>query len=71
MFLNIDEAMRDNRCRYCGSDMTDDVTPTAYLENPFCSGCIRERIDAASLMLGPIENRVVGRYLEPIRSNAG
>jgi hypothetical protein len=58
-----------NRCRYCGSDMTDSVTSISYLENPYCSSCLNERLKKAATLLGPIKNRVVGRYLEPMLLN--
>jgi hypothetical protein len=51
------------RCRYCGSDMTDAVSPVAYNENPFCGKCLPQRLADAVSRLGPTEHRTVGHYL--------
>ncbi len=50
------------RCRYCNSEMTDIVSAIGYAQNPFCHGCLDERIKNAPR--AP-ENEVVvqiGRY---------
>jgi hypothetical protein len=38
-------------CRYCGSRM--DVSTQAYAENPWCSGCLHERMEIARSEAGP------------------
>jgi hypothetical protein len=54
------------RCRFCGSDMTDSVPPLAYRENPFCVGCLPQRLSEAKERLGPTMTRVVGNYTQVI-----
>lgn len=51
------------RCRYCSREMT--VSAAAYGENPFCDGCLSERVERAADK--QIEWRTVGDYFEPIR----
>ncbi len=37
------------RCHYCLKDITREVTPQSYLENPFCEQCRSERLKKANL----------------------
>lgn len=60
---------RIRRCRHCGSDMTDTTSSSSYRENPFCGGCLEERLQNAAATLGPIRHRRVGQYIEPIQVN--
>ena len=55
------------RCRYCGSDMTRNVSSESYRENPFCAGCLNDRMGIAKNELGPIRNERHGHYLVAVR----
>ncbi len=48
------------KCRYCKNKM--DVSDRAYEENPFCSGCLHERLEKAAAGLGPGEFVFEGDY---------
>lgn len=43
---------RIRRCRYCKAEMMD-VSCESYMENPFCAGCLHERMEKANTEAGP------------------
>lgn len=57
------------KCQHCSSDMTDKVSPRAYLENPFCASCFGDRLKSAQDELGPVRNVLMGHYLAAIPLN--
>lgn len=48
-------------CRYCGGGMR--CTAEAHAENPFCSGCLKERLEIGVKERGPVEVVVIGDYV--------
>lgn len=52
------------RCKYCGSDMTDSVSAMGYMENPFCTGCLKERIEKTASERGPGHWERCGDYIQ-------
>lgn len=54
---------RLRKCRFCGTDMTDAVSPESYAANPFCDRCFRRRVREASDRLGAFDVVRVGTYL--------
>jgi hypothetical protein len=53
---------RVDRCAFCGSEMTS--SKLSRRENPFCNGCLHDRLKQAANALGPVGWRVVGDYVE-------
>lgn len=47
-------------CQHCGSEMR--CSAAAHRENPFCSGCLSERLHLAAEALGPVEVVFEGAY---------
>lgn len=43
------------------------VSARAYEENPYCGGCYDERVALATAALPPMEWRLEGDYLVPVR----
>lgn len=54
------------RCLHCETDLTDVVSPASYRENPFCCGCLSDRLEAVRRQVGLVENRQDGHYLVAI-----
>ena len=50
------------RCRFCKSDMTDDVSAAAFSSNPFCQNCVETRIQNAKSELGSFKVVQDGNY---------
>jgi len=57
-------AVPDFRCRYCDSLM--DVSAASYAENPWCAGCLHERMAKAAAENPFVGWRVEGDYMVPI-----
>jgi hypothetical protein len=58
--IRIVEVVR--RCQYCGSDMTDSVSSIGYAQNPFCAGCLDERVSRARRAPENETAELIGRY---------
>lgn len=55
---------RVRRCRYCGSDMSG-VSSGSYAENPYCQGCLDERLAKAAAEAEKEQGKLIGwRVLE-------
>jgi len=55
------EAVR--RCRYCKRDMTTTGSADSYQQNPYCSECLRERLEKANNSLVPTKWIQNGHYI--------
>ena len=55
------------KCRHCSSPMK--VSAASYAENPWCSGCLHERLALAADENPVLGWRIEGDYLVPIRGN--
>lgn len=55
------------RCRYCNAPMK--VSCRAYAENPFCVGCLNERMEKAAAENPLVGWRMEGDYMIPIRKD--
>lgn len=53
---------RIQRCRYCGREIR--CAPLVYEQNPFCTVCLRERINAAKPP-GAVGWKTEGHYVIP------
>jgi hypothetical protein len=51
------------RCKYCRSDMTDEVSSDSYQQNPYCHRCDAERTQNVVNERGETELCEVGGYL--------
>ena len=54
------------RCRFCGSNMTDRVSPESYQASPFCLECLPQRVKEASEQRGKFEIVRDGTYFRAI-----
>lgn len=50
------------RCKYCNSDMTKEVSAIGYAQNPYCDGCLDERVSRAPRAGEDEQAVLVGRY---------
>ncbi len=56
--------MTERICPYC--ERPNPVSALSYAENPFCQACLRERVDEAAKVVGPVTWRRVGKMLVPV-----
>ena len=60
-------ALVKQRCRYCKRMFR--CTPQGYAENPWCGGCLHERLAKAAAEAGPVEWVHLGNgYTMPMRA---
>jgi hypothetical protein len=63
---------RLRRCNYCRHDMTDEVSPDSYRQNPYCKNCADERKQAAIKARGEVTLKEVAGslFLSPVQRTA-
>lgn len=52
-------------CHYCGRPYR--VAAQSYLENPFCTACLHERLRKTAEQLGHVTWVQQGKYAVPVR----